>query len=201
MAELLNRIFYTMLASYRQRRAIAKIYRETPHRYSTLHIRPHELKQQGIEILVLDFDGVLAEYGVSQPHLQLHSWLAECITIFGTDHIFILSNRPSPDRISYFKQHFVGVRFIKPKRKKPYPDGLEQIMQLTQRPPETLTLVDDRLLTGILAACITKTHAIYITHPYTNLSERPLQEFFFMSLRLLERFLIQSYCLIKRRDV
>jgi len=188
---------YTLSEFYNKRQSLAEIYRQTPRRYSTLHIHPTELKQQGIEVFILDFDGVLAEYGASQP--QLNSWLTECVTVFGADHVFILSNRPSPDRIQYFKQHFVGVRFIEVPRKKPYPEGLEKIMQLTQKSPEKLVLVDDRLLTGVLAACIAKTQVIYITDPYINFSKHPIAELFFMSLRLLERLVIQGYCLINEK--
>jgi len=200
MMELFNRFFYTLSMLYQQRQAIAKVYRATPRNYPTVQICPHHLKQQGIEVLVLDFDGVLAEYGTSQPHLQLNSWLTECIKIFGANHVFILSNQPSPDRINYFEQHFAGVRFIGSVRKKPYPDGLEKIMHLTQKKSETLILIDDRLLTGVLAACTAKINIIYITCPYTNLSKQPIPECFFIALRFLERLIIQGYCLIKRRD-
>jgi hypothetical protein len=57
-------------------------------------------------------------------------------------------------------------------------------------------LVDDRLLTGGLAACIAKVSITYITRPIVLLSKRPLSELFFMMLRFWERRLIS---LIDRR--
>jgi predicted HAD superfamily phosphohydrolase YqeG len=76
-------------------------------------------------------------------------------------------------------------------KKKPYPDGLQKIMALTGQPANALMLVDDRLLTGGLAASIANVPVTYITRPYVSLSKRPVKEFFFMILRFLERNMIR----------
>lgn len=171
--------------------AVSDVFRTTAGHYQTAQINPQQLKQSGINILVLDFDGVLAPHGDLQPLQTLHQWIQQCIQVFGAENIFILSNKPMPQRITYFKQHFAGIRFIVAVKKKPYPDGLEQIIKLTGRSPSEITLVDDRLLTGILAACITEVRTTYISHPYTSVKQRPMKELFFMSLRGLERGLFR----------
>ena len=187
----LKRIIFSLQQLHHHHKALAKIKRNTP-RHNQLHnLSPATLKQQGVRVLVLDFDGVLAAHGELQPTQELHPWLHDAIKQFGSEQIFILSNKPLPSRIAYFKQHFPGVRYISAVKKKPYPEGLEKIITLTKQTPEALRLVDDRLLTGGLAACIAKVPLIYINHPYVNLSKRPIQELFFMSLRFIERIITQ----------
>jgi len=154
-------------------------------------LSPSQLKQQGVKILVLDFDGVLAAHGETKPADDLHDWLVQCVNTFGAAQIFVLSNKPLASRIRYFQTHYAGIRYIAGTRKKPYPDGLQEIITLTNQPAKALMLVDDRLLTGILAACIIKVPVIYITKPYVNFLKRPIQELFFTSLRILERYLVQ----------
>ncbi|MDM8557972.1 HAD family hydrolase [Candidatus Parabeggiatoa sp. HSG14] len=193
LMELLKRIFFSFQMLHRYRHALAKIYHNNPHNVQLRQISPAILKQKGIAVLVLDFDGVLAAHGEPYPVEELHDWLNECISTFGSTQIFILSNKPLQNRITYFNQYYQGVRYIAEVKKKPYPDGLQKIMVLTGQSSETLMLVDDRLLTGGLAACIANVPMIYITRPYVLLSKRPLQELFFMMLRFVERRFIQLY--------
>ncbi|WP_353570989.1 HAD family hydrolase [Candidatus Albibeggiatoa sp. nov. BB20] len=188
---MIKRIIYTisMLRTYRH--AISDVFQATPAHYQTIQINPQQLKQLGVSILVLDFDGVLAPHGDLQPLQELQKWLEQCVQIFGENNIFILSNKPMPQRIAYFKQSYAGIRFIVAVKKKPYPDGLEQIITLTGKPSTDIMLVDDRLLTGVLAACIANVQITYITYPYTSIKQRPIAELFFMSLRGLERSLFR----------
>jgi predicted HAD superfamily phosphohydrolase YqeG len=187
---LLKRIIFTLQQLRLHHKALAKIERVTPHNTKLINFLPQILREKGVKVLVLDFDGVLSAHGELQPTKELHPWLHDAIKQFGSENIFVLSNKPMPSRIAYFKQHFPGVRYISAVKKKPYPDGLEKIITLTGQKPEALILVDDRLLTGGLAACIAKVPMIYINCPYINLLKRPIQELFFMSLRFLERLII-----------
>ena len=66
-------------------------------------------------------------------------------------------------------------------------------MALSGQSSENLMLVDDRLLTGGLAACLANVPITYITRPYVHLSKRPLQELFFLMLRFLERRIVPLY--------
>jgi len=189
--EWLNRITYTSQMLRRYHTELTTIYSQRIHNLRISQLSPSTLKQQGVKILVLDFDGVLAAHGETKPAGDLHDWLQQCINTFGATQIFVLSNKPLASRIHYFQDHYAGIRYIAGIRKKPYPDGLQKIITLTNQPAKALMLVDDRLLTGILAACIMKVPAIYITKPYVNFLKRPVQELFFTSLRILERYLVQ----------
>lgn len=178
---------------YRYRQALTQVYRTTPRQRQLCQLSPIELKQQGITVLVLDFDGVLAAHGESQPAQEIHPWLQACIQCFGANQVFVLSNKPLASRIAYFNCHYQGVRYITAVRKKPYPDGLKEIIALTGQSSHQVMLIDDRLLTGVLAACLANVSVAYITYPYVQLSKRPLPEMFFMVLRFLERYLLSLY--------
>lgn len=189
----LARFFFAMRMGYRYRQALTQVYRTTPRQRQLCQLSPIELKQQGITVLVLDFDGVLAAHGESQPAKEIHPWLQACIQCFGANQVFVLSNKPLASRIAYFNCHYPGVRYITAVRKKPYPDGLKEIIALTGQSSHQVMLIDDRLLTGVLAACLANVSVAYITCPYLQLSKRPLPERFFMVLRSLERYLISLY--------
>ncbi|WP_086488414.1 YqeG family HAD IIIA-type phosphatase [Thioflexithrix psekupsensis] len=188
-----------MLHQYR--RAVARTYLTAPHTYHTGQLTPDDLNRLNISVLALDFDGVLAAHGETQPTPELIAWLKTMVAHLGNAHVFILSNKPTPERVAFFAAHFAGVRVIAGVRKKPYPDGLKTIMDITQQPASAILLVDDRLLTGVLAACIAQTQIAYITHPHCNFNRRPVQESFFWSLRFLERRLMQSYCWLRQRQL
>ena len=161
--ELFNRVIYTLQMLRRYHYELTNIYNSRIHNLHIRQLSPTVLKQQGVKILVLDFDGVLAAHGESKPADDLHDWLKQCMNTFGANQIFVLSNKPLASRILYFQNHFTGIRYIVETRKKPYPDGLEKIISLTNQPAKSLMLVDDRLLTGALAACISEVPVIYIT--------------------------------------
>jgi predicted HAD superfamily phosphohydrolase YqeG len=185
---LLKRIYFSLIMTYKYRKPLLDIYRRTPSNTQLNKISPSSLKQQGIEILALDFDGVLAAHGEAYPNQELNNWLNQCINIFGAKNIVILSNKPMQKRIDYFKSY--GIEFITEVKKKPYPDGLNKIMALTGKNNQKIMLFDDRLLTGCLAACIAKVPVTYITKPYKL-------TLFFRSLRFLERGIMQLYSLVK----
>ena len=184
---LFKRILFSLRMMRRYRHALANIVHHSPRNRQLCQIPPITFKEQGVAILVLDFDGVLAAHGEPYPAPELRPWLRDCIALFGPEQVFVLSNKPLSIRIEEFNRHYPGVRYIAEVKKKPYPDGLQKIMAITGQPPEALMLVDDRLLTGGLAACIANVPMTYITRPYVRLSKRPVQELFFMILRFLER--------------
>jgi hypothetical protein len=194
----LKHIFVSLRLSVEHSQTLADIYYRSPRHYQLFHLSPVSLKQGGVAVLVLDFDGVLAAYGESSPVEELRPWLQECIATFGAAQVFILSNQPLPSRVAYFNKYYPGVRFIADVKKKPFPDGLEKIMALTGQLSRALRLVDDRLLTGGLAACVANVQFTYITHPYVLFSKYPFQELFFMVLRFMERRLVQGIDLVKK---
>lgn len=149
------------------------------------------LKKMGIKVLALDLDGVLVPHGETQLAIAIVDWLNNCIEIWTSANIFIYSNQPSYKRKQYFLLHFPGLNFIEGVRKKPYPDGLYHIMTQQQVFASDILLVDDRLLTGILASIIAGTKAKWVTKPFISLCKRPITELFFIFLRALERFMLR----------
>lgn len=199
MKRFLHRLLFSLKMSYRYRKDLADIYLKSPRHRQTSHLVLADFKAQGIEVLALDFDGVLAAHAEHTPLTELQCWLSEGVAIFGENRVFILSNQPHSKRIHYFQQHYQGIQVISGVRKKPYADGLQQIIEITQCPASHILMVDDRLLTGILAACIANTQVAYITYPYTNFEKHPVQESFFSLLRFTERRLMQTYCILKKK--
>ncbi len=141
-------------------------------------------------MLALDFDGVLAPHGFPAPLPEAVTWLKGCAAAFGADKIFILSNKPTDERRQWFAEHFPAMRFISGVRKKPYPDGLDRVGELSGAPLSSILMVDDRLLTGCLAAINAGARPCFVRSPYVSYNHRPLAELFFWLLRNGERLFV-----------
>ena len=176
---------------FRYRRELSRLLAETPQEKTTLAIDPADLKARGIAALALDFDGVLAHHGAAAPLPEAVAWMKRCEAVFGGDKIFILSNRPTDERIRWLGEHFPTMRFISAVRKKPYPDGINRTAELAGVPLSSVMMVDDRLLTGCLAALAAGANPCYIRRPYILFSHRPLAELFFLLLRIGERMFVR----------
>ena len=174
------------------RQQLARLLRETPDQQNILTIAPATLKSNGIRALALDFDGVLAHHGALYPIPEAIEWLKQCDAVFGGEMIFILSNKPTEGRRQWFSKHFPAFRFISGVRKKPHPDGLVKTGEFAGVPTSSILMVDDRLLTGCLAALVAGAHPCYIRRPYSSLRNRPFAELFFMLLRMAERFILKA---------
>jgi len=171
----------------RHRRRLRRILDETPAGTSILTLDPAALKSSGVTVLALDFDGVLAHHGAPAPLPEAVAWMERCEAVFGGDRIFILSNKPTEGRRQWFASHFPALRFISGVRKKPFPDGINKTGELAGVPLSQILMVDDRLLTGCLAALVAGARPCYIRRPYISFSHRPLAELFFWMLRRAER--------------
>jgi uncharacterized protein len=182
---MLARLFYSLYHAFDHRRCLSTV--STAKTICDINI--NFLKNQGIKIIVLDFDGVLAAHGETFPQSDTEQWLIKCIAIFGKDQVFILSNNPFTERQRYFEE--LGVRFITGFKKKPYPDGLNFIISQTNENKEKIILIDDRLLTGILATCLAQTKGILIIEPYRNFSKHLIKESFFSFLRFIEKLFVK----------
>jgi HAD superfamily phosphatase (TIGR01668 family) len=184
---MLQRIFYTLANGWRLRDQLSQYVRDPGLQLPSLkQLSLQNLAKLDIKVLVLDYDGVLTAHGELQPRDDLRAWLQALPQHF-TGQIYVLSNKPTPARQQYFAREFPGIGFIVAMRKKPYPDGLQQIMQQAGVAPRQLLIVDDRLLTGILSAVIIGAHGLWITRPYINIMARPFTESWFILLRWLER--------------
>jgi len=143
----------------------------------------------GIRVVVLDFDGVLAADRQQQLCESICAVLLTIIGIYGS-HVYIFSNQPTPQRQAYFAEHFPHIQFLVAKQK-PYPDGLLSVIIQEQVSPEKIVLVDDRVLTGGLAATLAGIECILIKNPTISFSDNPLREIVFFIIRIIERGLFR----------
>jgi predicted HAD superfamily phosphohydrolase YqeG len=179
----MSRFSYTFLQSFRHRKALRPYLHAGHQLESVTALTPALLDQAGIHVLVLDFDGVLSAHGAAAPTAAVYTWLTHFAQIWSGE-IFILSNKPNATRQAFFQDHFPRIGFIAGVAKKPYPEGLTKICALTGRPGTEVLMIDDRLLTGILAACLANTKALLLSRPLKNFGgKQGLHEFFFSCLR------------------
>ena len=177
---------------FHHRQNLRRLLDSTPSDSSIIGLVPEALLSSGVSALTLDFDGVLAGHGAPAPLPEAVAWMKSCEAIFGGDRIFILSNKPTDERIQWFAEHFPAMRFISGVRKKPYPDGLNKTGELSGVPLSSILMIDDRLLTGCLAALVAGVRPCYIRQPFISFRYRPFSEFFFSALRMLERCFIKA---------
>jgi len=176
---------------FRHRGELARLLEHSGRRLTVLDLDPRKLRDEGISVLALDFDGVLAPHGAGAPLASARQWLATCSDVFGEQNIFILSNKPTEERRQWFGRHFPRMRFIGGVRKKPFPDGLDMIGAMSGAAPAAILMVDDRLLTGCLAAILAGARPAYISAPCISFRLRPCAELFFMLLRSAERLFVR----------
>jgi predicted HAD superfamily phosphohydrolase YqeG len=141
---------------------------------------------EALGLLVLDFDGVLAPHGAKCPLPAVMRWLLQLSQTYPALPVVIFSNKPTKDRQAFFKQHFPTWFFLSGVPKKPYPQGLQQLLQQYALLPQQMALVDDRLLTGMLSTCLVGCQGLYIVQPYQDPLSHPMVERFFAGLRRLE---------------
>jgi predicted HAD superfamily phosphohydrolase YqeG len=158
---------------------------------SIVNIDPSALQAKGILALALDFDGVLSHHGSPAPLPEAISWIKSCESVFGGNRIFILSNKPTYERVQWFAANFPAIRFISGVPKKPYPDGLKKTGELAECPLSSILMIDDRLLTGCLAALVAGARPCYIRRPYFSFRHLTLPELFFRFVRIGERMFVR----------
>ncbi len=156
-------------------------------------VTPQKLEEANVAILVLDFDGVLAGHDAKEPTEDAARWLRSLSHSIGEQRIAILTNKPKPERVRYFAEHFPSILLVQGTKKKPYPDGLQAIAAYKGVPPHRLGLIDDRLLTGMLATCLSYTHGWYFYPARTHFWHHPIKESFFAFLRWFERAMVRIF--------
>ena len=191
----LSHILAGFSLGFQHRRELRQLLDSTPANSSILKLDPEALHSAGIAALALDFDGVLAAHGFPVPLPEAITWMKRCEAVFGGERIFILSNKPTEGRKRWFAENFPAMRFISDVRKKPYPDGLNKTGELAGVPLSAIMMVDDRLLTGCLAALVAGARPCYIRRPYISFKTRPFAELFFWKLRILERLFVRLIAL------
>jgi HAD superfamily phosphatase (TIGR01668 family) len=185
-----SHIFQGFSLGFRFHSQLRYLLDSTPPSLCIAELDPETLRLSGIAALALDFDGVLASHGDLAPLPEAIDWLKRAEAVFGGDKMFILSNKPTDERRRWFAENFPAIRFIAGVRKKPYPDGLIKAAECAEVPLSSILMIDDRLLTGCLAALVAGARPCYIRNPFVSHRHRPLTELFFQCVRIAERTLI-----------
>lgn len=188
---MIKRLIFTIKHSFIARNKIRSIQYEDKYQIREVtELDLDKLKKNGIEYLVFDFDGVLASHGDLIPKPIIFKWFKNVLfKNYNENNIFIFSNKPNYKRISFFTKFFPKIRFIQGVSKKPYPEGLIKITNMLHCKAHSIAVIDDRILTGILASILAGCFPILITQPYKNYFHHPIQELFFGSLRYLEKII------------
>ena len=188
---MLSRIIFSLTHAWQERLALRR-YKTDPSRQcaQVIGLNAAQFKTLGAKVLVLDFDGVLSPHGAITPLPEVTTWLKQLVKQFPQKQIYILSNKPLPQRKAWFEEHFPLIHFVSGIRKKPYPDGLQHIIQASGARPSEVWLIDDRLFTGMLACILSGTRGIWVTQPYKDFGLHALPELFFTCLRTLEKAIV-----------
>jgi len=189
---MINRVWFAITQAWSQRAALKRFLTEKDKQITALtEITASRLDEANIAILALDFDGVLAPYDALEPLPEVQKWLTQLSLEIGENRIVILTNKPQPERLRYFADRFPSIFIVQDVRKKPYPDGILQIVEYKGVPPHRVLLLDDRLLTGMLATCLSYCQGWYFCKPYQNFTLHPFKEAFFSLLRVCERWFLR----------
>lgn len=187
---MMTRTLYTLYYLIKFRKTLSRALK-----YGSIHsvLQINNFKPNSV--LALDFDGVLAPHGYPKPVDESTVWLKELVTSRRYKRVYIYSNKPTKARKLFFAELSPEIRFVSNQRKKPYPDGLRFIAEKEGVAPSDIIMVDDRLLTGILAAIIAGTSWLYVSRPLKDYGCNTISELFFSILRFSEVQLIRMLVL------
>ncbi|QLE79294.1 HAD family hydrolase [Francisella sp. Scap27] len=183
---MFQRIIYTTKQMLKHKKQISAVAGDHCMQ-SVTELNVEFLQKNNIKIVALDFDGVLAAHGKPELDAGVKIWLDSFAKEFGQENVFILSNKPTQIRLEYFQKYYPQIRFISGVAKKPYPDGLQAVIDAVGCKPQDVVLVDDRLLTGCLACIIAGCYPILITKPFVDYDNYTTSEKFFSFLRKWEQ--------------
>lgn len=191
---MINRALYAIRNGWRHRNQLKAFLRNSNLQLSNLeHLSVEALEAANVAVVVLDFDGVLGHHDANQPTESAIKWLQALSNQIGEQRIAILTNKAKPERLAFFKKHFPSIQFVVGVLKKPYPNGLWEIANYRGIESSRLLLIDDRLLTGMLAACLAPCQARYFTRPVKKFRAHFIKESFFVCLRFIERMCFRGF--------
>ena len=180
---MIDRCYFALLQAYRYRDRLKQVNHERIHALSDLPVST----LTALKVLILDFDGVMGSHGEAAATSAVVTWCEKVHATLPNLKFYLLTNNPFPERTQFLQSHLPFIDWLPVHRKKPYPDGITAILEAEKIPARDALLVDDRLLTGALAAAIAGIQCLLIDKPVTNFWKRPIKEGFFGCLRFLER--------------
>jgi len=155
------------------------------------HLTPEYLLRSQIQLLLLDFDGVLSSHGAIKPTESVINWLKQLDSHFSLKKVCIYSNNLFTERVRYIESTFPEIHLMHFLKKKPYPDDLLRLLQTRQLSPSDVLVVDDRITSGILSACIIGTEALLPRKAVVDYRGSFVKECFYSAVRFLERVVVR----------
>ena len=110
-------------------------------------LTPEFLKEQEIELLMLDFDNTIVPYTTSQATPEMDTWIRKMLA---SDISLCVVSNSHKDRVKVFCAHY-GMDCIT-HAKKPFSKGIYQCIEKYRIPPSHTALVGDQIFTDTLGA-------------------------------------------------
>ena len=110
-------------------------------------LTPSFLKEQGIALLMLDFDNTIVPYTTSQATEEMDAWIRKMLA---SDISLCVVSNSHKDRVKIFCGHY-GMDCIT-HAKKPFSRGICQCLEKYRIPPSHAALVGDQIFTDTLGA-------------------------------------------------
>ena len=110
-------------------------------------LTPEFLKQQGVDLLMLDFDNTIVPYTTSVATEEMDSWIKNILV---SDLKVCVVSNSRKDRVKIFCSHY-GMDCIT-HAKKPFSKGIKECLARFDCPPSQAVLVGDQIFTDTLGA-------------------------------------------------
>ncbi len=110
-------------------------------------LTPQFLEQEGINLLMLDFDNTIVPYTTSEPTEQMAAWLK---TMAESNIPMCVVSNSHKDRVKVFCKAY-GIDCIT-HANKPFSKGIKACLARYQMPPQSCALVGDQIFTDVLGA-------------------------------------------------
>ena len=110
-------------------------------------LTPEVLAENGIRLLMLDFDNTIVPYTTSVPTAEMRAWFE---TMLRSDIKLCVVSNSHKDRVKIFCQQW-GIPCIT-HANKPFPKGIRQCLKEFGLSPEECALAGDQIFTDTLGA-------------------------------------------------
>ena len=120
-------------------------------------LTPEFLKDQGIELLMMDFDNTIVPYTTSTPTEEMHRWLE---TMTASNIKLCVVSNSHKDRVKIFCKKY-GIDCIT-HANKPFSKGILECLAKYKADPKECALVGDQIFTDTLGANCTGVTSILV---------------------------------------
>ena len=110
-------------------------------------LTPQFLEQEGVKLLMLDFDNTIVPYTTSEPTEQMTGWLK---TMQDSGISLCVVSNSHKDRVKTFCKAY-GIDCIT-HANKPFTKGIKVCLARYRIPPQACALVGDQIFTDVLGA-------------------------------------------------